>query len=421
MKDSFKILGLLIAILLIISTVYVGYVIGYDEPEYNVITKDITDDSDEEPTDDPEDTNETDEEDPDDEEDPGKETGSSFVFIEDATSVTCEPCVEVGEHLYDFYQENESDFYFVSMVYAKSDKATSRLVDDYNVQEFPIVYFDGGYKIVKSSNDFENNFKSTIQEAHSRDRHNLKINFESEWNETRKELENNVLIENKESTSYTGTLRVYITEKISTRWSDAEGNPYRFAFIDFATVEDISIAANENKSINKIWDADSAGFADVYPENLYVVAVVFNSEKHQGYSKPETSEAPFDSYYVDACAATDVSEGTLPPGVGITTPQVLHRYVFDKDKGKANLLLKTILIGKTTFELNIQAEAGIEKVEYQIIGKNKDVTKTVESEPYSWKWDFVAFGTYTVKVTVYDLEGRTATDEIEVLIFTLGL
>lgn len=93
--------------------------------------------------------------------------------------------------------------------------------------------------------------------------------------------------------SYTGRLRVYVVEPVS-RWNMYNGQPYHFGFLGFAVNEQISIEDTYQKSVT--W----AG--DISESNAMVMAVVFNSEPHQGYAHPPSGH-PFTAYYTDATAA----------------------------------------------------------------------------------------------------------------------
>jgi thiol-disulfide isomerase/thioredoxin len=92
---------------------------------------------------------------------------------------------------------------------------------------------------------------------------------------------------------YTGRLRVYIAEPVS-RWNMYNGAPYHFGFLGFAVNEDISVTDSYQKSVT--WNGD------VSESNVMVMAVVFNSEPHQGYAYPPSGN-PFTAYYTDATAA----------------------------------------------------------------------------------------------------------------------
>jgi hypothetical protein len=99
------------------------------------------------------------------------------------------------------------------------------------------------------------------------------------------------------NTPYTGRVRVYVVEPVS-RWTNqyAGGVPYHFGFLGFALNEVISIDPQNTYHKSVTW----AG--DITESNAMVIAVVFNSEAHQGYAYPPSSN-PFTAYYNDATAA----------------------------------------------------------------------------------------------------------------------
>jgi hypothetical protein len=244
----------------------------------------------------------------------------------------------------------------------------------------------------------------------------LNLNVSAEWNENRTELKTTVTVENKGKGKYSGQLKVYITE-IKSRWNDFNGNPYHFAFLDYAINQKIEIEGKNKKIVTETWDAS---YPDVYPENLWVIAVVFNSESNQKFSVPQSNKNAFNAYYADGADATRVAEGNLPPTVGISSIKNGMRYMLGKEKGKA-LLRTTVLIGKTTIKVNAEAEAGVEKVEFTVKGRFRQTSVTITKEPYEWTWDTFALGKYTIIVNLYDKEGKTATDSIDVIAFILSL
>lgn len=100
---------------------------------------------------------------------------------------------------------------------------------------------------------------------------------------------------NVRSVPYTGRLRVYIVEPVS-RWNNYAGQPYHFGFLGFALNEAISIDPQDTYHNSITW----AG--DISESNAMVIAAVFNSESHQGYAYPPSSN-PFTAHYTDATAA----------------------------------------------------------------------------------------------------------------------
>jgi len=411
MKLLLKVAAVLIISILLISSTYVAFFTGSEESENDDIN------GDDEPNDDTGDNTSNDNT------DNGGENNDQeikhIVFIEEGTATWCSNCPEVAKTLHEHFSESdEHHFYYVTMV-DDYEKASKRLHDDYNILGFPTIFIDGGYGVVMGGNDFEtrliNKCCQEVSAAVFRDVPALYLNVDAEWNTNKSELTVTATIENKESDTYTGLLKVYITE-INSRWSDWNGNPYTYSFLDYAISENVKIKPDKNKSFSETWKATHT---NVYPENLWIVAVVFNSESKQAYSDPPNNEHSFDAHYADAADAVRVSEGNLPPSIGISSPKEWMRYILGKETRKT-LLGKTMLVGKTPIKVNVQADSGVEKVEFSIKGLFGEDNGVATKEPYEWMWESFAFGKYTITVKVYDKEGRTATDSIEVFAFILG-
>ncbi|RLF28548.1 MAG: hypothetical protein DRN05_03785 [Thermoplasmata archaeon] len=107
--------------------------------------------------------------------------------------------------------------------------------------------------------------------------------------------------EKTEGLPYEGHLRIYVVEPVS-RWIHNDGNPYHFGFLDFAFDDTLSIEYQDTYEDRIVWDGNDAGYGDIQEDNIMVIAVVFNPERHQGYAYPPSTN-PFDAYYVDAAAA----------------------------------------------------------------------------------------------------------------------
>ncbi len=404
MKPFVKVAVILVVILLLASTGYVTYL---STPE------------DERPGNGENDTNGNNDSNDNDTNDDIIPDTAHTVLVEEGTATWCSNCPAVADVLHDLYEPENPSFYYVSMVEDKNTKAHHRLYDEYNVYGFPTVFIDGGYRVVMGSSGFKSAFVEKLNEAVSRDTPDLYMTVRAKWNENTSELTTTVTVKNYESATYTGTLKVYITE-INSRWSDWNGNPYTSAFLDYAMKKEIRVTANENATFTEVW---AGGMTGIYPENLWVIAVCFADSSKTQYADPPENNRKFDAYYADATVATRVSEGALPPGIGISVPKIRNRYIFGKEMHPFfgnTLLRKTVILGKITIKANVEAEAGVEKVEFLISGLLGQRTATVTTEPYEWAWDSFALGRYTLTAKVYDTEGRTASNSIDVFAIILG-
>ncbi len=340
------------------------------------------------------------------------------VFIEEATATWCAPCTQVAAILHDLYEAKNYQFYYVSMVHDVNDRAKERL-DDYNNLGFPTVYIDGGYKVVFTAED-KSEYENMISAALLRNTPNLHISVNAEFDNATNESTIDIIVENGEKETYTGRLRVYLTE-ITSRWADYDGNPYNFGFLDYIINQEISIGAGDNEVFHDVRKISDFGFSNLDPENLKIFAVVFSSEKNQGYSDPPDNQEPFDAYYADAVNATVlVPGGNQPPGVGISIPVKGKWHFWGRPLFKPLFGNNTILIGKTTITAIAEDDSNIEKVEFYI---NENLKSTVYQEPYEWSLKRVAFikhyRRYTITVKAYDDTGKTATTSIDVKSFRL--
>lgn len=129
------------------------------------------------------------------------------------------------------------------------------------------------------------------------------------WNPPNREAaeSSEPLLASGDRDTYTGVLRVYVTEAIG-RWQDDDNNVFHNAFLAFALDESISLGETDTLSWEVMWDgnnySDGYGtyFGDISEDNIRVIAAVFNSAGYTGYSDPPTG-APFVVHEVDACAA----------------------------------------------------------------------------------------------------------------------
>jgi hypothetical protein len=332
------------------------------------------------------------------------QTYTRFAFLElPKPKISCSECPKIAAMVDELYDSGDYPFYYVTLP-EENDKAAAR-IKEYNVWGYPTIYLDGGYDLIVGSNTQKSVIGDKILSSVARDRSNLSVTVTAERKDNSSEITLTILIDNYESELYTGQLRVYLTEIISTT---GQGNsPTRFSFIEFLIDEEIQVPANDNTSQTQIED-----ISEFDVENLMIFAVVFNEETHIGYSQPPDKNQ-FNAHYVDAVDATTVvKDGNLPPEVGIQTPAAKYVYRFGKQIRKS-FSGNTILLGRITLVAYASDDSKIEKVEFYVDGT---LMKTVTDEPYEWLWHQFVIGKKTIIVKAFDDEGKTASATIDVFV-----
>jgi len=350
------------------------------------------------------------------------------VFIEEATATWCTNCPNVANTLYSLYETDKYNFYYVALINDTNPIAAERNTKDYHVYGFPTVFIDGGYSVIVGANKPESTFIDAINAAKARTMPKIKVTVTTQYQNSTKEVTVNTLIENKGNTSYNGKLKLYLTEIIS-HVSGYDSKPYHFGFLEYLTNKDISVDGKKGITLSVTKDISAYDY-----ENLMIIGVVFNSEKHQGYANPsDTSANLFDAYYADATNATKiVPKGNLPPQLEITSPKKGNAYwngkplsIIDKIIHRKHVIkslenvsiLKTILYNKTYLfgrnkivTVNATDDSAVVKIEFSIDGK---IMANDTEPPYEYSFIkdsiFRSFflRTHTLTVTVYDDTGKT--------------
>jgi glutaredoxin len=369
----------------------------------------------------------------------------SKVFIEESTATTCKYCTNVAEVLHELFDPEDPEFYYVSLVEDENEVAYDRVANHYHRFANPTVYIDGGYEVLYGFKEdtFKVDFKQKVQNSLLRDAPDLIVDIQAEWNETRKELTNTVTIENNDTATYNGELKIFISEIKSTRWNDYNGDPFHYAFLEYILEQNINIEPDQSKEFSKIWNASKSKYSNVVPENLMVYAVVFNSEKNQGYSRPPDKD-PFDAYYSDAAEATQVQEGSLPPTIGINSPKKGYRYYLGRLEkmpplrailvyfmrqwrngttpllNATTLMGDTVLFGKNIINVSVDAPAGVKTVEFYV---DDELQYNTSEEPYQWNIKKIGkrqvLRKHTILVKVIDTQERSAEDSLDIFTFFL--
>jgi len=340
------------------------------------------------------------------------ETYRRFVFVEECSSVSCSNCPDVADSLHELKDEG-IDFYYVTLV--AEDTEAKKRINDYNVDAYPTVLVDGGYKAFRGRKD-KDIYQASIIASLNREVPDIIVKLDAENKSSEISIDTTII--NNENTAYSGTLKVYLVEIVSTTLQDYKSKPYSHDFLEFAIDKEITIKAKSNTTESITISTDIFD-----PDNLLIYAVVFSNDKYESYLDDE-KEYPFDAYYVDGCAGTQVVEGgNLPPNVGITKPAPGTIYLrgTEKEFGIGNISFhpqKPIIFGRMTFTFEASdEESSIEKVDFYI---DETLVKSFKQGPYEYEYrnEKIFKWQHTIKVIAYDSEGKSSSAEREIIAIT---
>lgn len=337
---------------------------------------------------------------------------SHSVFIEESTAISCKFCPTVSKIIHELYESGKYNFYYVTLVEDNS-VADERLKNNYNLLGNPTVYIDGGYNVVfgaKTKDVYEDKIKTAL----IREVPKIAVRLNVELKENSSKININGAIKNGEDSIYKGRLKVYLTEIISTKWQDYDGNPYHFALLDFVIDKDVTVDGNSEYKYSTTVDASKLD-----PDNLMFFAVVFNNKGVKRYSNPDDEGNEFTAHFADAVSqASVVEEHNLPPSIGITSPKRGRIHIFGREIFKSISLKNTVILGRITVYVNASDDSSISKVDFYL---DDQLVKTCNSPPYEWKWNKPSIFRFrhTIKVVATDDTGKTSTATMDAIAFIL--
>jgi len=209
------------------------------------------------------------------------------VLGEYGTAGWCHYCPYAHEALKALKAGFWHDFCYVSLVDDYNTHAAYRN-DQLVITGFPTVCWDGKYRTnVGTSSSVPgdmNAFNSSITTCGARTVPGIDLTISATWLGSAS-MSITVTVTNHQTSTYTGFLRCYVTEIISSMgWLDYNDIPYTFPFLDYAFNQSISAAANGGTWSNTVtWagaahnDGHGHDFSGITQANTYIVAAVFAS------------------------------------------------------------------------------------------------------------------------------------------------
>ena len=209
------------------------------------------------------------------------------ILAEYVTSSTSSEASNVSSYLATLYSSGDFSFYYVSLVVDKNDDALTRYQQ--LGDSIPAVYFDSGYTMVDGDPGSLDPYVESLNQCKSRIVHDLDIKLVALITDGDKIYVNITLINNEccGGAVYLGHLRVFVVEKTS-QWTDETGKPFRYAMLDYVINSDVKVVYNNPKTLTAIWDTKG----DVEPEDLMIIAAVYEEEQGQWFVTDTAAATP---------------------------------------------------------------------------------------------------------------------------------
>ena len=251
--------------------------------------------------------------------------GESFTHLpvaEFLTLTTCGNCPAQEAHLEDIFANDGYPWYYVALVCDENDEAMGRAGDyESPVITTPSTYYDGGDEQVDNGNRADHTdaintvgersdtevFLNLTMEPVPDDPNRALFSFTAEWEEDGTMANPDLQV----------TTRVYVMERISTRYQNSHDEWIHHAFLSFAYEENVDLDPHTPFSESVEWvgadhSDDHGDMSDVVYDNLLAMAVVFNNEDLE------------DEFALEAV-------GAIPPDLSLPTPEDQETVTGDMD------------------------------------------------------------------------------------------
>lgn len=169
------------------------------------------------------------------------------VLVELGSTTYCPYCPIASEIMHNLFASSSLPFYYITLVYDMSDAAMKRgrELNDFYI---PMLYVDGGYKVVDDRSEFA--YSNAIEDAANRQVNDIAMEIDAEWDGNNIAI--SLAITNDGSKTYVGHLRICIVE-INSRWVDSKDKHYNYTLMDYVLNKYVLLKSGETKDIQVEW------------------------------------------------------------------------------------------------------------------------------------------------------------------------
>ena len=212
---------------------------------------------------------------------------SHIIIGEFGTATWCGYCKYAHAALKNIYAGGWHPFYYVTLVCDKNTHANQRAINELGLTGYPTVYFDGGYQKnvgAGSTPSAQAAYNTSIVSCGERDVDDVDIDLDVTWNGNA-EMDIDVSIDNNGGSSYSGHLRVFVCEIVSSMgWIDSGGYTYTMPFLEYAFNQVVSISSGGTWSNSVTWDGHDyndgygSNFGGITYGNIMVIASIYDND-----------------------------------------------------------------------------------------------------------------------------------------------
>lgn len=247
------------------------------------------------------------------------------VFVEYFTQKNNPDNPIISNHLYNLfadlypYSSEDCEFYFITLLTDVVEEAEKRALD-YNIQNYPVVFFDGGFEEINGAQNTIEPYHNAIDSCKTRTTPNVEIEIQAEWFQCpcQKNILTDVTIKNNEEYEYNGQLIISVV-LVDSIWSDRSKRPFNYVLIGFVTNEKITIGTGFEGIYQAHYDWTPSDIVvinncDVY--NFLVIASIISD----------------DTGYIDDTSISRMSPGEQPTKpnkpIGTVKPSIKNSYEY---------------------------------------------------------------------------------------------
>ena len=315
--------------------------------------------------------------------DDGRAPNHHKVLAEQGTATWCVHCPSMGYWL----AKVSGDFAYVALITDVGVIEASLRCSELGLGGYPTTFFDGGYTSVIGHQYSVTNLQNAYNTCQARTVSDLTLSVGAALDEDTGTVEVVTFIDNNEVTEFNGRLRVFVTE-ITSRWDDFDGDPYKYAFVGYATNALVNIPAEDTET-----RTGSKTFPLLTVDNTLVIAALYDSSNG----------------YLQQCATVKPTSSSGGGGIDVIPPVLTIE----------NPLEDELINGTVEISGSAHHPKGDGNLKWTLVKIDDDDWITADgTSDWSYTWDTTSVedGEHVIRAVTSDGKLSSGVDKITVLV-----